>query len=143
MVVRDVQAPVTPDHEVHGPSYHAVIVAPAAREIFDGAGVPAAEADTGDLVAGGGAPPDYVTEVRQGAAYGWPRCFAERHVFLRDRTITSTRGCEGMTLPTRELMPHAAPLGLVFYTGAQFPSEYRDNLLVALHGSRAGLPAAG
>jgi glucose/arabinose dehydrogenase len=48
-----------------------------------------------------------------------------------------------MTLPTLELMPHAAPLGLVFYTGAQFPSEYRGNLLVALHGSRAGLPAAG
>jgi glucose/arabinose dehydrogenase len=31
----------------------------------------------------------------------------------------------------------------VFYTGEQFPSEYRNNLLVALHGSRAGLPAAG
>ena len=92
---------------------------------------------------GGGAPPDYVTEVRQGAAYGWPRCFAQRGVFLRDRTIAGTGGCEGMTLPTRELTPHAAPLGLAFYTGAQFPSEYRGNLFVALHGSRAGLPAAG
>jgi glucose/arabinose dehydrogenase len=92
---------------------------------------------------GGGAPPDYVTEVRQRAAYGWPRCFAERRVFLRDRTIAGPRGCGGMTLPTLELMPHAAPLGLVFYTGVQFPTEYRDNLFVALHGSRAGLPAAG
>ena len=92
---------------------------------------------------GGGSPPDYVTEVRQGAAYGWPRCFAERRVFLRDRTIAGTRGCEGMTLPTLELAPHAAPLGLVFYTGAQFPSEYRGNLFVALHGSRAGSPTAG
>jgi glucose/arabinose dehydrogenase len=92
---------------------------------------------------GGGAPPDYVTEVRRGAAYGWPRCFAEGGVFVRDQTIAGPRGCEGMTPPTLQLMPHAAPLGLVFYTGAQFPSEYRDNLFVALHGSRAGLPAAG
>ena len=92
---------------------------------------------------GGRAPPDYVTEVRQGAAYGWPRCFAQRGVFLRDWTIAGAGGCGGMTLPTRELTPHAAPLGLAFYTRTQFPSEYRDNLFVALHGSRAGLPAAG
>jgi glucose/arabinose dehydrogenase len=92
---------------------------------------------------GGGAPPDYVTEVRPGAAFGWPHCFAERRVFLRDPTLAGLRGCESMTLPTLELMPHAAPLGLAFYTGTQFPPEYRNNLFVALHGSRAGLPAAG
>ena len=93
--------------------------------------------------AGGGAPPDYVTEIRQGAAYGWPRCFAERRAFFRDPTIADSRDCDGMTLPTLELPPHAAPLGLVFYTAEQFPSEYRNNLFVALHGSRAGLPASG
>jgi glucose/arabinose dehydrogenase len=92
---------------------------------------------------GGGAPPDYVTEVRQGAAYGWPHCFAERRTFLPDPTFAAASGCRGMTLPTLELLPHSAPLGLVFYTGAQFPSEYFGNLFVALRGSRAGLPAAG
>ena len=30
---------------------------------------------------------------------------------------------------------HAAPLGLVFYTGTQFPAEYRGDAFVALHGS--------
>ena len=35
---------------------------------------------------GGGAPPDYVTEVRAGAAYGWPHCFAERRVWRPDPT---------------------------------------------------------
>ena len=92
---------------------------------------------------GGGAPPDYVTEVRHGAAYGWPDCFAERRTFRRDPTVAGTGGCPDMTLPTLELPPHSAPLGLVFYTGAQFPSEYFGNLFVALHGSRTGLPPAG
>ena len=91
----------------------------------------------------GGAPPDYVTEVRHGAVYGWPQCFAERRTFLRDPTFAGAGGCRTMTLPSLELPPHAAPLGLVFYTGGQFPSAYSGDLFVALHGSRAGLPPAG
>src|SRR5436190_33466 len=91
----------------------------------------------------GGAPPDYVTEVRHGAVYGWPQCFAERRTFLRDPTFAGAGGCRTMTLPSLELPPHAAPLGLVFYTGGQFPSAYSGDLFVALHGSRAGLPPSG
>jgi glucose/arabinose dehydrogenase len=92
---------------------------------------------------GGGAPPDYVTDVHAGAAYGWPRCYAQGRVFFTDPTFKSPGGCDTFTLPTVELAPHSAPLGLVFYTGTQFPAEYRGNLFVALHGSRAGLAAAG
>src|SRR2546426_9342084 len=75
--------------------------------------------------------------------YGWPQCFAERRAFLRDPSFAGAGGCRTMTLPSLELPPHAAPLGLVFYTGGQFPSEYSGDLFVALHGSRAGLPPAG
>jgi len=92
---------------------------------------------------GGAAPPDYVTQVRRGATYGWPRCFAERGVFSIDPTFGDAGECRGMTRPSLELPPHAAPLGLAFYTGAQFPREYVGDLFVALHGSRPGLPAAG
>ena len=92
---------------------------------------------------GGGAPPDYVTELRRGAAYGWPDCYAERRRFFPDPTFRGTRGCDAMTLPSVELPAHAAPLGLTAYAGAQFPSEYVGDLFVALHGSRPGLPAAG
>ena len=92
---------------------------------------------------GGGAPPDYVTELRRGAAYGWPQCFAERRAFIPDPTFGGAAECRGMTLPSLELPPHAAPLGLAFYTGAQFPPEYVGDLFVALHGSRPGLPPAG
>ena len=30
---------------------------------------------------------------------------------------------------------HVAPLGMKFYTGMQFPPEYKDNILIAEHGS--------
>ena len=91
---------------------------------------------------GGGAPPDYVTAVRRGANFGWPQCYAERGVFVRDPTRPRAR-CRGLTGPTLELPAHSAPLGLAFYTATQFPAEYTGNLFVALHGSRAGLPATG
>lgn len=92
---------------------------------------------------GGGAPPDYVTEVFEGAAYGWPDCFAERGVFTPDPEFAGHRRCAGLTPATLELPAHSAPLGLTFYTGRAFPPAYRGNLFVALHGSRPGLPAEG
>jgi glucose/arabinose dehydrogenase len=91
----------------------------------------------------GGAPPDYITEVRQGGAYGWPDCYAEWGVFVGDPELRDRRDCRGLALPTLELPPHSAPLGLTFYSGTTFPGPYRESLFVALHGSRAELPAAG
>jgi len=91
----------------------------------------------------GGAPPDFLAAVREGANYGWPDCYAQGGVFAPDREFRGTHECRGLTLPALELPPHSAPLGLAFYTGTQFPPRYRDNLFVALHGSRAELPPAG
>jgi glucose/arabinose dehydrogenase len=91
----------------------------------------------------GGAPPDYVTAVREGDAFGWPDCFAANGSFAPDPELPGTRRCDTFTTPTLELPPHSAPLGLAFYTGRVFPPAYRGNLFVALHGSRAGLPAEG
>lgn len=37
--------------------------------------------------------------------------------------------------PARELGPHVAPLGMIFYTGDLFPEEYQNNIFIAEHGS--------
>ncbi len=37
--------------------------------------------------------------------------------------------------PARELGPHVAALGMIFYTGSMFPEVYRGNILIAEHGS--------
>jgi glucose/arabinose dehydrogenase len=82
----------------------------------------------------GGAPPDYITAVPAGAAFGWPDCYARDGAFRPDPELSEPRPCHGLTLPTLELPPHSAPLGMAFHRGSLF---------VALHGSRPELPAAG
>ena len=37
--------------------------------------------------------------------------------------------------PAAKLGPHVAALGMRFYTGNQFPAEYRNNIFIAEHGS--------
>jgi glucose/arabinose dehydrogenase len=39
------------------------------------------------------------------------------------------------TAPAAKLGPHVAPLGMRFYTGSQFPSQYKNNIFIAKHGS--------
>ena len=79
-------------------------------------------------------PPDYITSVRDGGFYGWPYSYIGRHV---DPTVTPQRPdlvAEAIT-PEVLLPAHSAPLGMIFYQGQQFPEEYRNSALIALHGS--------
>lgn len=78
--------------------------------------------------------PDFVTSVRDGGFYGWPYSYIGRHV---DPTVTPQRPelVERALTPDVLLVSHSAALGLLFYTGAQFPDEYRNSAFVALHGS--------
>ena len=45
--------------------------------------------------------------------------------------------------PAYKFEPHSAPLGLRFYGGDMFPAKYKNNLLVAQHGSWNRSPDAG
>ncbi|HKT19766.1 MAG TPA: PQQ-dependent sugar dehydrogenase [Stellaceae bacterium] len=79
-------------------------------------------------------PPDYVTHVEEGKFYGWPYFYIGNH---RDPRVSGTPPVPGdqVVLPDVLIQPHSAPLGMAFYTGTQFPAEYRNDLFVALHGS--------
>ena len=43
--------------------------------------------------------------------------------------------CSEFTPPVVKLGPHVAPLGMKFYTGNQFPAEYKNGIFIAEHGS--------
>src|SRR5438552_2920748 len=75
----------------------------------------------------GGAPPDFLALVREGADYGWPDCYARGGALAPDPEFRGASDCRDLTLPSVELAPHAAPLGLAFYTGTQFPPAYRGS----------------
>jgi len=78
--------------------------------------------------------PDYITSVRDGAFYGWPYSYIGQHV---DPTVKTPRpDLVAKAIEPDVLLPsHSAALGLLFYTGSQFPAGYRNSAFVALHGS--------
>ena len=80
-------------------------------------------------------PPDYVTEIREGTVHGWPDCMTVRGRVIIDTSFTKSAACDKVTTPTVEIQAHSAPIGLAFYTGTQFPEEYRGSLFVAYRGS--------
>ena len=81
---------------------------------------------------GDNVPPDTVYIVRDGMDAGWPRCHSGSII---DPKFGRPGACDGVARPVVELQAHSAPLGLAFYTGAQFPLEYRNGLFIAFHGS--------
>ncbi len=89
-------------------------------------------------------PPDEINIVEEGRNYGWPTCYGKNvHDADFDKNTYIRNPCEEpFEVPSLvDLQAHSAPLGLVFYNGTMFPSEYRGNLFVAFHGSwNRGVP---
>jgi glucose/arabinose dehydrogenase len=77
-------------------------------------------------------PPDEVNALESGADFGWPYCFG---MGIVAEPFGDAARCAQTRPPTVELPAHSAPLGLAFYDATRFPSEYRGDLFVALHGS--------
>jgi glucose/arabinose dehydrogenase len=78
--------------------------------------------------------PDYVTHVEEGGFYGWPWYYigghpdpdhVGKHPELKGKVI----------VPDVILQSHSASLDLAFYTGDQFPDEYKGDIFAAEHGS--------
>jgi glucose/arabinose dehydrogenase len=69
---------------------------------------------------------------RAGLDFGFPFCHAKG---VADPDVRRDRPCDGVTLPVSTLGPHAAAMGLHFYTGSMFPAEYRNAMFVARKGS--------
>jgi glucose/arabinose dehydrogenase len=78
--------------------------------------------------------PDYVSSVKRGGFYGWPYYYIGgnpdprlkgAHPELKDKVI----------VPDVLIQAHSASVGMGFYTGTQFPAEYRNDAFAAEHGS--------
>jgi len=83
-------------------------------------------------------PPDYITHVQEDGFYGWPWFLyggpgggiqdprhPGKHPELQSKVIT----------PDILVNPHFASLEMIFYTGSQFPAEYKGDGFAAEHGS--------
>ena len=78
-------------------------------------------------------PEDELNRVsKTGLNFGFPYCHANG---VADRDFKKANPCDGVTLPVTTMGPHAAAMGVLFYTGSMFPAEYRNTMFVARKGS--------
>lgn len=90
---------------------------------------------------GNDCPPDYVTRVKEGQFFGWPWFYIGQH---RDpKHLKDTPPRSDVTVPDLLVEPHSIPLGILFYTGTQFPAEYRGSMFLGMRGSTNRVPRSG
>lgn len=78
-------------------------------------------------------PPDELNLWREkGQHFGYPYCHAGN---IPDPELAADKTCQQFEAPTWRFKAHMAPLGMRFYTGNQFPERFKNQLLVAQHGS--------
>ena len=77
-------------------------------------------------------PPDELNHAaRAGMHFGYPHCHAG---VIQDPEL-GDRPCTEFEPPVQRLGAHVAALGMRFYTGAMFPPEYKNAIILAEHGS--------
>jgi glucose/arabinose dehydrogenase len=78
-------------------------------------------------------PQDELNRVsKPGLNFGFPYCHAQGVV---DADFKKADACKDVTKPVALMGPHAAAMGVLFYTGNMFPAQYKDTLFVARKGS--------
>lgn len=72
------------------------------------------------------------TAPQQGMHFGYPYCHGGT---VKDPEFGDKHACAEFEKPAVNFGAHVAPLGLKFYTGAMFPANYQNQIIVAEHGS--------
>lgn len=89
--------------------------------------------DNGRDWMGDNIPPDELNHApEKGLHFGYPFVHGND---IRDPEFGDGVDIEQYRKPVQELGPHVAALGMRFYTGDMFPAEYKNQILIAEHGS--------
>lgn len=78
-------------------------------------------------------PPDELNVApKKGMNFGFPYCYGKN---IADPVYGKLYSCAEFTSAAFEFPAHVAPLGMSFYTGELFPSDYQGQIFVSEHGS--------
>ncbi|WP_437303233.1 PQQ-dependent sugar dehydrogenase [Sorangium sp. So ce388] len=106
--------------------------------------------DHGSDQRGNVVPPEELNRLVEGKDYGWPYVYSagpgERGIDpIMDDPPGTTKEAYAETTEPAELIydAHSAPIDFRFYTGDQFPAEYKNDAFVAMRGSWNRYPAVG
>lgn len=92
--------------------------------------------------------PEELNELVEGAKYGWAYAYADGKINPQDEVpaelgLTNEDWARQSVNPVLMYTAHAAPMQMLFYTGAQFPAEYKNDAFVAFRGSWNRTPPSG
>jgi glucose/arabinose dehydrogenase len=77
-------------------------------------------------------PQDEVNRVSgTGQHFGYPYCHSGQ---MTDPQLGWGKDCKSYVRPALLIGPHAAPLGMRFYSGKMFPAKYRNAIFLTRHG---------
>jgi glucose/arabinose dehydrogenase len=89
--------------------------------------------DNGRDMLGDDIPPDELNRAPgKGLNFGYPFVHGDD---IRDPEFGESADVNKYVKPMQKLGPHAAALGMKFYTGNMFPDEYKNQIFIAEHGS--------
>ena len=78
-------------------------------------------------------PPEHFNKIEPGKHYGWPHCWGEQVV---DPNFPGADNfCKTTTPPAITFTAHSTPIGVTFLDKTNFPADYKNDAIVALHGS--------
>ncbi|MBC7772464.1 MAG: YbhB/YbcL family Raf kinase inhibitor-like protein, partial [Pyrinomonadaceae bacterium] len=90
--------------------------------------------------------PEELNLIKEGSNYGWPYFFADNLANPRlDPPAASTMPeWQKISIPMEMgYVAHSAPMQMSFYSGGQFPAEFRGDAFVSMHGSWNRKPPSG
>ena len=84
-------------------------------------------------------PPEHLNRIEAGKHYGWPYCWGEagntKSMIQDPNFIGPENFCQTATPPAITFISHSTPIGISFLEKTNWPSDYKNDAIVALHGS--------
>ena len=82
-------------------------------------------------------PPDYLTEVKENGFYGWPYVYFKKypdptHSEINPKKVEESK--QIALMPDFPLDAHSVPLGLLFHSGKNIPTRYKNGAFVVRRG---------
>jgi glucose/arabinose dehydrogenase len=92
------------------------------------------ETENGRDEIGNDMPPEEINILQDSKNYGWPYCYSNQ-VWDQDFGKRDQAFCNTTVPPALPMQAHSAPLGISFYMGNRFPTQYQGAAFVGFHGS--------
>lgn len=84
-------------------------------------------------------PPEHFNKIEPGKQYGWPHCWGDpnnsKNMVEDPNFVGKADFCNTASAPAITFTAHSTPIGVTFLDKTHFPAEYKDDAIVALHGS--------